>query len=599
MPTSRWRYRREFELINLQKKPDPAKIELKAAAEDVARALQRTPEAVDVLLAAADVERLKFDNDRKNNPDGRTEARRHLTHGLELQAKLGPRGIQSPAQFQLLWQLTYVLLEQRQDEQTKEGQSELQEEAARRIAEMRRIRLKPESMVPAAADYLQARLHVINEEFARAEPLLTRSRTVLENQSDLGVQINLLLGACYNRLENPIGMLDAYDRVLKMDPNSTAAMLGVSAARRQLGQADKSLEAYKDLMKLKGAPSSGWVDIARMEMEKQLQAAKSGRKWEDAEKALKQAEETLVDSPLRDRAARQFDLTLLRAEILVAQEKPDEAERLLIEARDRPEQGKRLQYWAALVELAEFRKDRAKAKALLAEAEKEKDAVDLRLVRARLLAADKPADLAAGSTRSSTEPQPPFHEEDQARLLAGLAEIYFRAGNTAKTREYCRRLSANPRYRSDLRLRLFVFDLALRDNARDEMNAALKEIQTVEDGASSFTRFATALMKIRDARQASPKDKARLLDEAAPRAGQGGRVQAVLVEAGRRSRRDLRTARPARAGDRRVKEGDCRRRGQPRGRRQVSRNTQPAAALWGSHRGAAAKRGDCCRPAPT
>jgi tetratricopeptide (TPR) repeat protein len=522
---ARWRYRREFDLINLRTAPDPAvdhgppaerraTVELKDAAEDVARALRQTPDSVEALLAAADAERLKFDSDRDKNPNGRKEALRHLRRGLELQTRIGARVFQDPAQFQLLWQLTNLLLDERQDEQTpKEAQSELQEEAARRIVELRRTRLMPESTVPAAADYLQARLHVIDKEYARAEPLLTRCRTVLEKQVDLAIQINLLLGACYDRLEDPVGMLDAYNRVLKVEPNSAAALLGLAAAQWQIGQVDKSLENYRALMKQKLAPSGGWLDLARIEVQKQLQTDKPGRAWQEADAALRQAEAVLADTPLKDRTARQFDITLLRAEILAAQDKADEAERLLTEARD-TQMEKRVPYWAALVELAEFRKDRAKAKALLAEAEKETDAVDLRLARARLLAAEKPEGLTAQLDVLGREAQPPFSAEDQARLLAGLAEVYFRAGNSAKAREYCKRLAANPAHQTDLRLRLFVFDLALRDGAEADMEEALKDIRTVEDGSGPYTRFGTALALIRQAKRPGQKDPARLLDQA-------------------------------------------------------------------------------------
>jgi tetratricopeptide (TPR) repeat protein len=511
---ARWRYRREFELVNLNHPPDPAKVALADAAADVARALQRQPESVKVLLAAAEVERLKFESDHERNPDGRKAARRHLTRGLELQAKLGARANQDPTQFQLLWQLANLLLDERQDDGTPvEARSELEEEAARRIFQLRKVRQRPESTVPAAADFLRARLHCLNGEYALAEPLLTRSRTVLENQTDLAIQINLLLGACYSRLENPVGMLDSYNRVLKVDPNSAPALLGVAAAQWQLGQVDKSLENYRALMKQKAAPPGGWLDIARIEVQKQLQADRSTHKWEDAEAALRQAEAALPDVPARDRPARLFDVTLLRAEVLAAQNRADEAERLLVEARDTQKE-RRAQYWAALVELAEYRKDRDKAKTLLAEAEKEADTADLRLARARLLAAENPDDLVARLDSLSQEAQPAFSTEDQARLLAGLADVYFRAGNSAKAREYCKRLAANPLHQSDLRLRLFIFDLALRDNAETEMDQALKDIGAVEQGVGPFTRFGTALTLIRRARQPGQKEKARLLDEA-------------------------------------------------------------------------------------
>ena len=510
---ARWRYRREFELINLEKTPTSARIALTDAAEDVARALQRAPDSVEILLAAADVERLKFNHDREQNPDGRKEARRHLTRGLELQAKLGVRGVHDPAQFQLLYQLTNILLDERQDPQTApEEYSALVTEAASRITQLRRTRLRPASIIPAVADYLQARIHIINDEYPRAEPLLTRSRTVLEKQVDLGMQINLLLGACYHRLENPVGMLDSFNRVLKEDPNSMAALQGVAAAQSKLGQLDKSLQSYQMLMNQKKAPSGGWLDLARLEMQKQLRSERTVRKWEPAVAALRKAETSLPNTPERERAARLFDITLLNAEILTAQDRADEAERLLIEARDSQKE-KRGPYWAALIELAEYRKDRAKAKALLAAAEKEPDDVELRLVRARLLTAEKGEGWSALLDAQGNGAEQ-FLPEEQARLFAGLAEVWFRAGNVAKARANCKRLASNPLHLTDLRLRLFVFDLALQEDSEEALQEALKDIRTVEDSVGPFTRFASALLKIRAARPLDQKERAKLLEEA-------------------------------------------------------------------------------------
>ena len=89
-----------------------------------------------------------------------------------------------------------------------------------------------------------------------------------------------------------------------------------------------------------------------------------------------------------------------------------------------------------------------------------------------------------------------------------------RYGNRTKAREYCKRLAANPLHQTDLRLRLFVFDLALREGAQDDMDEALKGIQSVEQGVGPFTHFGTALTLIRQSRQASEKDKVPLLETA-------------------------------------------------------------------------------------
>ena len=88
---------------------------------------------------------------------------------------------------------------------------------------------------------------------------------------------------------------------------------------------------------------------------------------------------------------------------------------MLTEARrDQQPKEKRVQCWAATVELAEYRKDPRTA---LTQAEKEGDAVELRLARARLLIAEKPDGLVAKIDALGNDAQPPFSVEDQARPL--------------------------------------------------------------------------------------------------------------------------------------------------------------------------------------
>ena len=308
---ARWRFRRSFELIALQPGGSGTKIELSKAAQDVAEALQRSPDAVDVLLAAADVERLKYDFDRAGNSESRQEARRYLTRGLEIQTKVSNAGVYDPMQFQLLWQLTNLLLDEYRDGQLKQVKSDdsaLRTEIEGRIAQMRRVRLKPDAVVPAAADYLLARLFIIYEKYSQAETLLVRCRTVLDKQADLAVEINLHLGTCYNHLENPAGMQDAYDRVLREKKGSATALLGMAAAKWKLGQLDESLKFYKALMATNVAPVGGWLDIARIEVQKQLLSEKPRRKWEEADAALGKAEDDVkIQTPgARARASSRF-----------------------------------------------------------------------------------------------------------------------------------------------------------------------------------------------------------------------------------------------------------------------------------------------------
>ncbi len=91
---SRWRYRRQFGLFTLKSDAAAGRIALKDAADDVGQALQRAPDSADVLLAAADLERLEAqaafaaaatpEAAEKRMGEHRDKALAYLNQGLKL-----------------------------------------------------------------------------------------------------------------------------------------------------------------------------------------------------------------------------------------------------------------------------------------------------------------------------------------------------------------------------------------------------------------------------------------------------------------------------------------------------------------------------------
>src|SRR5205085_1747659 len=90
-----------------------------------------------------------------------------------------------------------------------------------------------------------------------------------------------------------------------------------------------------------------------------------------------------------------------------------------------------------------------------------------------------------------------FNDDDQARLLGGLADVQFRLGHAEEARALWQRLAANPRQRGDLRLRLLLFDLALRDGDEARMRKALEDIRTVEQSSGENNREAEADLELK------------------------------------------------------------------------------------------------------
>ncbi len=502
---ARWRYRRDFDLLDLRPgEPAAGKVALTLAQQDVADALKRAPEEVDVLLAAADLERLlgqaAFEDPKlepaqrdKELQEHRDLAYDHLLRGLKLQEGLPARMTSEGARFQLLWHKAGLLLDdlKRADGRrpgdpalpTEEVVRGWEAEAARTVELVRRTRVSP-----AGADYLQGRLLVHERRWAEAASLFEHARTLLGSQADLANQINLNLGQCYEQLEEPSQMLGAYQRVAEKDESSVTAVLGMAAAEWAMQRYDQAVKKYQQLIVQRRLPDKCWQDLARLEIQRQSQQDKPN--WEMAEKALKAADEATPNA---------VEVALLEAEMWVARKEPGKAFDVIGRAREKwPGEA---EVWAAEVDLALRRPggDLPRAKLVLEEArEKVGDVVILRLAQARCLAAGLKRDgadkdailrevdaLAVGADK--------FSESDRGRLLGGLAYIHLQADDPRGARVLWLQVAGLPRYRTDLRLRLLLFDLALKTDDSAGMEQALADIRAVERSDGTFVQYGRAL----------------------------------------------------------------------------------------------------------
>ncbi len=511
---ARWRYRREFDLLALRNTAEAGKFTLAEAAEDVAEALKRAPEQVDVLLAAADVARLKGQAVLEDPKLGkaererllrehRDEATRHLERGLALRQKQGKREGADPARFQLLWHKAGLLLdelkrldaEEKPAADTEERVRALEAQVAETIERVRKDR-----QLPAAADFLQGRLLVHQRRWAEAAALFEQAAALLATQPDLAAQANLYLGQCYEQLEEPNAMYNAFKRVAEWDPNSAAALLGMGTALWAQGKPKEGMDKYREVVARGAVPAKGWLDVTRLEME--VQSQKPRPDWATAEKYLQEAARANKDA---------VEVPLLRAELLVRQGKAEEAEALLLNAKEK--QPKAVELWTGLAELAARRKAPEEAAALLDEAQAAVgDKVLLRLARARLLAA-KPGKEAAAALARLAEGAERFSEEDRGRLLSGLAEAQNQAGSLKEAHRLWQEVARLPRQRTNLRLRLLLFDLALKEGDVAGMDAALEEVRAVERSSGAFFNYGRALKLIWLVRQNKGDTRAEL-DEA-------------------------------------------------------------------------------------
>jgi tetratricopeptide (TPR) repeat protein len=503
---ARWRYRRDFDLLDFRPgEPAPGRFPLAQARQDVAEALKRAPEESEALLAAAELERMLGQADfedpklqaaqrEQGMQEHRDRAYEHLQRGLKLQEGLPARSASDAARRKLLWQKAGLLLDdlkradgRRPDDPAAPAPEVVhawEAEAARTIDRLRRT--PPVS--PADIDYLQGRLLAHERRWAEAAALFEHARPLLTTHSDLATQINLNLAECYDWLEEPSLMLSAYQRVVENDADNVEAVLGMANADRVMRRLDAAALKYQQVIAAGRLPDNRWKVYARLEIDRQSQQNRPD--WDAVEKVLGQAAKVTPDD---------VDVPLLEADMWVRRNEQARAAEVIGRAQEKwPREAK---VWAFATDLALNRRggDLPRARHILDEArEKVGDVVILRLAGARLLAAtvkregaDKAAVLREVDALADRADR--YSEEDRGQLLAGLAYVHLQADDAAGARALWEKVAALPRFRTDLRLRLLLFDLALKTDNTAGMEKALQDVRAVERSEGTLVRYGQAL----------------------------------------------------------------------------------------------------------
>jgi tetratricopeptide (TPR) repeat protein len=531
---TRWRYRRDFGLITFQsadtqsrerKRPEQLseQVPLQEAARDVEAALQRMPQSVDTLLAAADRERLEAQavllargserDQEKQRQKHRDKALTYIGQGLKLHRQRERRVAVDLPLFRLLWHKVNLLLDdlERLDQlgsgedpaDRNEQRQAWLKEAEQAIEEARKTRGSP-----PACDFLKGRLLLLDRRWAEAVTLFEQVRPALRGQAELASQINRYLGQCYEQLAEPGQMFKAFERLRDREPNSLAAQMGMAQAEWMLHHYDKAAEIFQHLAQSKRLPAKSWLDYARLEMERQIQQGQPN--WTDFQIVLGNAEKLNPDA---------VEVPLTKAQWQMLQGNLDEARRILIAAQEEKIWKNNGELWTARISL-ELRDKKgegiARASKLLAEAKQQLGArvVLLRLAEARLLAEEKGKAAEEEIKRLAADSDAFKKEADQAQLLSGVADILLSLKNEKAARALWQRVAKLPSRRGDLSLQMLLFDLSRKLEDEDGVRQAIDAIRAVEGNQGSFHRLGEALRLIWQAEKADENDRPALLKEA-------------------------------------------------------------------------------------
>jgi cellulose synthase operon protein C len=482
------------------------------AAQDVDRARQLAPDEIEVVLAAADLALARAAADKSLAKVQFAQAKNFLQGALNHHAKdarlylalanvevrdnpgsprafdcllQGLKAVEGPGQFDLLWALGNLHLDNKN-----------WNEAEAVIGQMNRL-----NATPAAVAYLQARIFMGKEDWSEAAKLLERANLILGQNpvanKELLVQANLFLGQCYEQLNEPTRQLAAFERVVQRDPSVVAGRLGRAAAQRSLGRLGESIKEYQDITRLTPTSADRWLELARLRMETLLLQGHGD--WKEVDLALNKAEEIEKDSA---------EVVILRAQALMAQKQASAAEDLLQKACSR--QPKHVLFPLALAEIARHQGDWTRAATLLNQAgDLAPLSADVKLAWAHYWVGRGNPEAGPALAKLAADVSS-FNEDDQTRLLQGLADAAYVLGNLAEAERLCQTMAGMPRHQKDLRLQLLLFDLALQGGNEENMQRALGTIQSIEGPQGAMARFGSALRLIWLAK----KGKKEVLDDA-------------------------------------------------------------------------------------
>jgi tetratricopeptide (TPR) repeat protein len=346
---------------------------------------------------------------------------------------------------------------------------------------------------------LKARLEFQRGDWFRAAGTLEALQPHFPDAPELAGDCFFLLGKCYEQMGAVDRQLAVYRRANKVDPFSVPVRLGTTTALLRLGRIGEAIEEAQSLMQFPNAPALGFVLLARLMVLQNLSA--TNPQWQPVEDALERAEKLNPDVP---------DIPILRAEVLVAQKKPDVAWQLLDKARRR--KPKEVELWVALVDLALHENKLDSAKALLDDVARELgDGVELRLARARYLLKRGDRVEAEALTRLADGLER-FGQNERARILRGLAESCAQADKLQEAQRLWNRLAElRP---EELQVRLALFDAAMRSDDEEAMLTQLQAIRRIEGRSGSQGHLGAALHLVWQARKRNKGLNSELLAEA-------------------------------------------------------------------------------------
>jgi cellulose synthase operon protein C len=491
-----WRYAREF-----SPSPNPGDLQ-KALERDLQKALELAPDDPEVLFTAAVASEQKQDSasartyyrkgiklDPKNIALSLNLARLETRAGhLDQAESVLRQADQANPSLDLAFELAETLIAQ--------DKIDGKDEAATYIA-----RLRDAGMGDTLVRYLEAKILYQTKKWPQAIPKIEMARAVLKPFPGLAVPLNLMLAECYRHMGSDEQRLSALRQAADGDRSPESARIEFARALAKAGKLDQAVTILTPLVE--GKPDLR-LDLVSLLVRKASRPPSDSRKWQDVERHLRAAEKALPD------AVEQ--LTFLKVDMLVAQDRLDDARALLASAQAK--EPRNLRYRLAVARLSQRQGNGPAALQILDRAEKDLGpSLDIRLARLDYWGLQG-GDTAKAEVAKLAEARKKIPAADRLAFLDRLTMTEIRLREPALARQYSREQAVlEP---DNLRVRLNLFDLAVEAGDRDDAANLVNQIRTIEGEKGTYWRFAQAALLIDKVRRGLSHD----LEEARVLAGE-------------------------------------------------------------------------------
>jgi tetratricopeptide (TPR) repeat protein len=319
---------------------------------------------------------------------------------------------------------------------------------------------------PARLAFLEARR--LMEDGYWLEASISFQRASLD--PELKSQASFWLCRCYHQLGDPDEHFATARLLVNIAPGSARNRYELGMCYLDSGRLDEAMPQFVQVTNLNGSSVRGWIALVRTLILRELRSPEGQRDWRLVDRFVAQAASRLSGSPR---------IPILRAEILAAQRRWDDAYRLLEEARRNwPEEG---QLWIALAGLARRMGRPEEAAAVLDDVRRRLgDSVDLRLGTASDRSASPVSRPRPTLTfKDLSQGLEMFAPEDRVRLIDGLAVVSYRLGDREAAEQLWNRLAHEQPH--NLLIRFLLFELAYQAGDRAAMDRLQREVERACD----------------------------------------------------------------------------------------------------------------------